>query len=33
MLAPSFIEPGTVIHMQSENGVIGVGVGLTINTL
>ena len=25
MLAPSFIEPGTVIHMQSENGVIGVG--------
>jgi 3-oxoacid CoA-transferase B subunit len=23
MLAPSFLEPGTVIHMQSENGILG----------
>lgn len=22
-LAPSFMEPGTVIHMQSENGILG----------
>ena len=22
-LAPSFVEPGTVIHMQSENGILG----------
>ncbi|KAK4051450.1 hypothetical protein OIV83_002934 [Microbotryomycetes sp. JL201] len=22
-LAPSFLEPGTVIHMQSENGILG----------
>ncbi|GAA5902042.1 hypothetical protein JCM6882_000175 [Rhodosporidiobolus microsporus] len=25
MLAPSFLEPGTVIHMQSENGILGMG--------
>lgn len=25
MLAPSFIEPGTNIHMQSENGLLGMG--------
>jgi acyl CoA:acetate/3-ketoacid CoA transferase beta subunit len=25
MLAPSFIEPGTTIHMQSENGLLGLG--------
>ncbi|SGY13607.1 BQ5605_C010g05911 [Microbotryum silenes-dioicae] len=24
-LAPSFLEPGTVIHMQSENGILGMG--------
>ncbi|BGP56081.1 hypothetical protein JCM8202_005231 [Rhodotorula sphaerocarpa] len=24
-LAPSFMEPGTVIHMQSENGILGMG--------
>merc|ERR1711939_574995 len=24
-LAPSFIEPGTTIHMQSENGILGMG--------
>lgn len=24
-LAPSFMEPGTVIHMQSENGLLGMG--------
>ena len=23
MLAPSFVEPGTTIHMQSENGILG----------
>ena len=23
MLAPTFLEPGTVIHMQSENGILG----------
>lgn len=23
MLAPSFLEPGTVIHLQSENGLLG----------
>lgn len=25
MLAPSFLEPGTTIHMQSENGILGMG--------
>ncbi|KAM0746248.1 succinyl-CoA:3-ketoacid-coenzyme A transferase [Meredithblackwellia eburnea MCA 4105] len=25
MLAPTFLEPGTVIHMQSENGILGMG--------
>lgn len=25
MLAPSFVEPGTTIHMQSENGLLGMG--------
>lgn len=25
MLAPSFVKPGTVIHMQSENGILGFG--------
>ncbi|ORY63810.1 hypothetical protein BCR35DRAFT_308776 [Leucosporidium creatinivorum] len=24
-LAPSFMKPGTVIHMQSENGILGMG--------
>ncbi|GAA6007789.1 hypothetical protein JCM11491_003964 [Sporobolomyces phaffii] len=24
-LAPTFMEPGTVIHMQSENGILGMG--------
>ena len=24
-LAPTFLEPGTVIHMQSENGILGMG--------
>lgn len=23
MLAPMFVEPGTTIHMQSENGILG----------
>lgn len=25
MLAPSFVEAGTTIHMQSENGLLGMG--------
>lgn len=25
MLAASFIEPGTTIFMQSENGILGMG--------
>lgn len=33
MLAPNFIEPGTTIHMQSENGILGMGPYPTKETI